>query len=75
MTLGKNNDIMQGLLEFISTGGCSGRSSYPGPALTILLMWQKQTLVSLTLQQVQILGPFLHGISYQPTDLSLLEEI
>jgi len=43
------SNILQGLLEFIWTEGCSGQSSNPGPALAIFV----------TLQQVQILGLFL----------------
>ena len=49
----------QGLLEFIWTEGCLGRSSKPGTALAILVLLYKENLASLTLQQVQILGLFL----------------
>ena len=35
-----------------------GAQANPGPAFTILV----------TLQQMQILGLFLHGMSYRPTD-------
>ena len=31
--------VVQGLLEFIWTEGCSGWSSNPGPALAILVLW------------------------------------
>ena len=33
--------MIQGLLQSIWTEGCSGRSSNPGPALAILVLWYK----------------------------------
>ena len=64
---------IQGLLEFIWTGGCSGWTSYPGPALAILPLWYKWFLSLLTLQQMQILGLFCaQYFLYRPTDIFLL---
>ena len=51
--------LIQGLLEFTSMEGCSGRSSNPGLAwIHILVLWYKINLASLTLKQVQISGLF-----------------
>ena len=49
----------QGPLEFIWTEGCFGRSSNPGPALAILLLWYKGAFTNYVYKFCQLLTTYL----------------
>ena len=71
-----DNLVIQGLLEFIWKGGCSRRSSNPGPALSISLVCtviQVNFSFANSTLSANFRIFFVSGISDGPTDLSLLK--